>query len=99
MLAIHDLHIAFGETDLLSVDHWEIHPGQKIALVGHNGCGKSSLLKVLVGEALPRDGRLSQRKDFQLGYLPQKAVSGSTRPVWRSKKWDDQTTQIEAYKV
>lgn len=86
MLAIHDLHIAFGETDLLSVDHWEIHPNQKIALVGHNGCGKSSLLKVLVGEALPRDGRLSQRKDFQLGYLPQKAVSGSTRSVWEEVK-------------
>ncbi len=86
MLAIHDLHIAFGETDLLSVDHWEIHPNQKIALVGHNGCGKSSLLKVLVGEALPRDGRLSTRKDFQLGYLPQKAVSGSTRSVWDEVK-------------
>lgn len=86
MLAIHDLHIAFGETDLLSVDHWEIHPGQKIALVGHNGCGKSSLLKVLIGEALPRDGRCTQRKDFEMGYLPQKAVSGSTRRVWDEVK-------------
>ena len=86
MLAIHNLHIAFGETDLLSVDHWEIHPNQKIALVGHNGCGKSSLLKVLIGEALPRDGELSTRKDFQLGYLPQKAVSGSTRSVWDEVK-------------
>ena len=82
MLAIHDLHIAFGETDLLSTDHWEIHPGQKIALVGHNGCGKSSLLGVLMGHTLPRDGRVVRRPHIHVGYLPQKAVSGSTQTVW-----------------
>lgn len=86
MLAIHDLHIAFGETDLLSIEHWEIHPTQKIALVGHNGCGKSSLLKVLVGEEHPRDGRRTTRNNLRLGYLPQRAVSGSTRSVWEEVK-------------
>ena len=86
MLAIQDVHIAFGETELVSIDYWELHPGQKIALVGHNGCGKSSLLNILVGLALPRDGEIRKRNDVQIGYLPQKAVSGSTRSVWEEVK-------------
>lgn len=86
MLTISDLHIAFGELDLLSVENWTLHPKQKIALVGANGTGKSSLLRVLLQEELPMNGQVSLRNNTRVGYLPQKAVSGSTQSLWDEAK-------------
>lgn len=86
MLQIEKIHIAFGETDLVEIDQWQIHPGQKVALVGPNGCGKSSLIRVLLQEELPRDGRVIRRSDVRVGYLPQQAVSGSTKTVWEEAR-------------
>ena len=81
MLAIHDYTLPLAKP-MLSVDHWDTSR----QIEGTMDVESRVYLKVLVGETLPRDGRLSQRKDFQLGYLPQKAVSGSTRPVWDEVK-------------
>ena len=86
MLTLSDLHIAFGELDLLYVETWTLHPRQKIALVGANGAGKSSLLRVLLREELPMGGTISLRKNTRIGYLPQKAVSGSDQSLWDEAK-------------
>ena len=86
MLSIQNLHIAFGETDLLEVDSWQILPKQKMALVGPNGCGKTSLLRILMNQELPRSGTITLQNNVEVGYLPQQAVSGSTRTVWEEVK-------------
>ena len=84
MLSLSDLHIAFGELELLWVENWTLHPRQKIALVGANGTGKSSLLRVILQEELPMGGNVSLRKETRIGYLPQKAVSGSSLSLWEA---------------
>ena len=86
MLTVSNLHIAFGELDLLSIENWTLHPRQKIALVGANGTGKSSLLRVILQEELPMNGLVSLRANTQVGYLPQKAVSGSSKTLWEEVK-------------
>lgn len=86
MLNVSDLHIAFGELDLLYIENWTLHPKQKIALVGANGTGKSSFLRVVLQEELPMGGTVSLRPKTRIGYLPQKAVSGSTKPLWAEVK-------------
>lgn len=86
MLTVSDLHIAFGELELLYIESWTLHPKQKIALVGANGTGKSSLLRVLLQEELPMGGQISLRSNTRIGYLPQKAVSGSTKSLWDEAK-------------
>ncbi len=51
---------------------FNIHKGEKIALVANNGTGKSSLLKILAGQDVPDEGRVTVREGIRIGYLPQK---------------------------
>ena len=46
----------FGARVIVEDATWHIHPGDRIGLIGYNGTGKSTLLKVLVGEYLPSKG-------------------------------------------
>ena len=50
LLKITNGHVAFGANTILSNIDFEINKGEKIALVGRNGCGKTTLLKLMVGE-------------------------------------------------
>ena len=59
-------------------DHWlfknitvGINRGQRVALVGINGAGKSTFLKLLAGQFLPTEGKVVQARDLRLGYLEQ----------------------------
>jgi ATP-binding cassette, subfamily F, member 3 len=82
MLAIEDLHLAPGSEDLLLNADWKIVQGQRIGLIGRNGTGKTTLLRTLIGDVLPLQGNVVHGRGLRLGYLPQKAVAGSERPLW-----------------
>jgi ATP-binding cassette subfamily F protein 3 len=82
MLRLDDVTLSVGGRDLLIGAALHLHPGDKVGLVGRNGTGKTTLLRAIAGEATLDHGRVVVRGDVVLGYLPQTAVSGSTRSVW-----------------
>jgi ATP-binding cassette subfamily F protein 3 len=57
---------------------WHIQPGDRIGLIGYNGTGKSTLLKVLVGEYTPSKGTVEKSKETTIGYLHQDLLSFDT---------------------
>jgi ABC transport system ATP-binding/permease protein len=71
LLSASDLHLSYGTQVLLDGISLTVAPGEKVALVGRNGCGKTSLLKILSGENPPDAGEISRRRGIRVGYLPQ----------------------------
>ena len=57
---------------------WHIHPNERIGLIGFNGTGKSTLLKLLVGEYLPSKGEVIRSRNTSIGYLHQDLLSFDT---------------------
>jgi len=71
MHQIRDLHFSIGERKLLQGVSWAIQPGQRMALIGPNGVGKTTLFRIIVGEIEPHSGKILKPKAFRIGYLPQ----------------------------
>ena len=60
---------------------FRINSGDRISLVGANGTGKSSLLKIISGDLLPEDGKIHKQKNITIGYLPQENVTHKDRSL------------------
>ncbi|MFN9102178.1 MAG: ATP-binding cassette domain-containing protein [Betaproteobacteria bacterium] len=71
LLSLADAHLAFGHVALLDGASLSIEPGERLALIGRNGTGKSSLLKILAGLDKPDDGLLSLQQGLRRVYVPQ----------------------------
>ena len=71
VLVIKDLAKSFGERTLFSDVNLLVEGGERIALLGDNGTGKSTLLKILLGEEEPDSGKLRMGPTVKVGYLPQ----------------------------
>ena len=68
----------FGARVIVKDATWHIHPGERIGLIGYNGTGKSTLLKVLVGEYTPSGGTVERSRSTSIGYLHQDLLSFET---------------------
>ena len=71
MISIENLKVEFGATPLFEGVSYIINPKDRIALVGKNGAGKSTMLKILAGMQQPTDGTVSMPKGISVCYLPQ----------------------------
>jgi ATP-binding cassette subfamily F protein uup len=71
LISANGLALAFGAAPLLEEVTLSVAPGEKVGLVGRNGCGKTSLLKILTGEMAPDAGEVFRRRGLRVGYLPQ----------------------------
>ncbi|MCH7773743.1 MAG: ABC-F family ATP-binding cassette domain-containing protein, partial [Bacteroidetes bacterium] len=80
MIDISDISLQFGGKYLFQNVSFKINSGDKVALVGANGSGKSSLLKILCDQLQPEKGTISKQQRTTIGYLPQDHVihSGKT---------------------
>lgn len=71
LFSANEIRLAYGHQTLLDGVTLAIAAGEKVGLVGRNGCGKSSLLKILSRQDQPDSGELSARRGLRIGYLPQ----------------------------
>ncbi|MGI8599338.1 MAG: ATP-binding cassette domain-containing protein [Chitinophagaceae bacterium] len=79
MLAgLQNVTFEFGARTIVSEATWHIHPNERIGLIGYNGTGKSTLLKVLAGEMLPSKGSVERGRFTTIGYLHQDLLSFDT---------------------
>src|SRR6185503_19949298 len=68
----------FGARTLIEDATWHIQPNERIGLIGFNGTGKSTLLKLLVGEYQPSKGSVLRSRNTSIGYLHQDLLSFDT---------------------
>ena len=71
VLALKDLGKGFGEKQLFDHVNLKVEGGERIALIGDNGTGKSTLIKMIIGEQYPDEGRIRQGPAVKSAYLPQ----------------------------
>ena len=81
MISIQNLSVEFNSTALFSGVNFVINKRDKIALVGKNGAGKSTMLKIIAGLQEPTDGVVAAQKDITIGYLPQQMILTDGRSV------------------
>ncbi len=81
MISVENLQVEFGATPLFEDVNYVINKKDRIALVGKNGAGKSTMLKILAGLQSPTGGRVSLPKDTTVGYLPQVMILSDTHTV------------------
>ena len=81
MISIENLSVEFGAKPLFTDVNYVINRHDRIALVGKNGAGKSTMLKIIAGIQQPTSGRVGKPKDISFGYLPQVMVLTDTLSV------------------
>ncbi|MGA2490882.1 MAG: ATP-binding cassette domain-containing protein, partial [Anaerolineales bacterium] len=82
LITITNLSKSFGPLELFSGVNFAIPKGARLALVGPNGCGKTTLLRILVGLDEPSGGKIGRAKSLRLGYLPQEAEFEMDGSLW-----------------
>ena len=81
MISIEGLKVEFGTTPLFEDVSFVINKKDRIALVGKNGAGKSTMLKILAGLQQPTEGVVAVQRGITIGYLPQVMILSDTRTV------------------
>ncbi|UJH93036.1 ABC-F family ATP-binding cassette domain-containing protein [Antarcticibacterium sp. 1MA-6-2] len=71
MLNIHNLSISFGGETLFDEITFRLGAGDRVGLIGKNGAGKSTMLKILAGEQEPDTGQIAKDKELKIGFLKQ----------------------------
>jgi ATP-binding cassette subfamily F protein 3 len=78
LIGLQNVTFEFGARAIVEDATWHIQPGERIGLIGYNGTGKSTLLKLLVGQYTPSKGTVEKGRDTTIGYLHQDLLSFDT---------------------
>ena len=78
LLGLQNVTFEFGARTIVEDATWHIQPNERIALIGYNGTGKSTLLKVLTRQFLPSKGTVEQGRETTIGFLHQDLLSFDT---------------------
>jgi ATP-binding cassette subfamily F protein 3 len=78
LIGLQNVTFEFGARVIVENATWHIQPGERIGLIGYNGTGKSTLLKVLTQQFTPSKGTVEKGKDTTIGYLHQDLLSFDT---------------------
>ncbi|HEX9385182.1 MAG TPA: ATP-binding cassette domain-containing protein [Anaerolineales bacterium] len=87
LISLQDVSIGFGGPRLLEEINFQIESGEWIGLLGRNGVGKSTLLKLISGEILLHSGNIARQQNLRVAYLPQEVpqgLSGRVREIVES---------------
>src|SRR5258705_13728166 len=79
-----EIIVRFGERAVLNAATLAIDEGDRIGLVGRNGCGKTTFLKLLAGVQNPDDGTISRRRDLVVSYLSQDFTLDPAKTVYEN---------------
>ena len=81
MISVENLSVEFSAVPLFSGASFVVNSGDRIALVGKNGAGKSTMLKIIAGLQNPTSGVVARQKECTIGYLPQVMVLSDNHTV------------------
>ncbi|WP_282283061.1 ATP-binding cassette domain-containing protein [Pseudomonas sp. PS02302] len=82
LLKFTNVSLAFGVTPLLDGVSWQIERGERVCIIGRNGTGKSSLLRIVKGEQQADDGEVWRAPAIKIGELPQELPRADDRSVF-----------------
>ncbi|MFC4261543.1 ABC-F family ATP-binding cassette domain-containing protein [Ferruginibacter yonginensis] len=78
LLGLQNVTFEFGARTIVEDATWHIQPGERIGLIGYNGTGKSTLLKVLTGQYSPAKGTVEKGRETTIGFLNQDLLGFET---------------------
>lgn len=84
LISVTNLSKSFGAADIFSGVTFSLARGARLALVGANGVGKTTLLRILVGLDEPSSGTVNRARNIRLGYLPQEADFEIDGTLWEA---------------
>ena len=84
LIVLTDAKLAFGHVDLLANTAFSLESGERVGLIGRNGTGKSSLLKILAGIEKMDDGLLQYQQGLRISYVPQEPIFEAEETVFEA---------------
>lgn len=84
LIVLNDAKLAFGHVDLLASTHFSLESSERIGLIGRNGTGKSSLLKILAGLEKLDDGSLQYQQGLRMAYVAQEPIFDPLETVFHA---------------
>ena len=82
LISVQEIQKSFGVHEVLRSVTFSLQKGEKMGLVGVNGCGKTTLMRMIAGEMQPDGGTIHRNKDLRVGYLAQLDDIPLTDTVW-----------------
>ena len=98
LISTDNLSFGFGGETLLKQITFSLNEGDRVGLIGGNGEGKTTLIRILLGELEPENGHLFVKNGIRLGYLAQNGGYDSARSVWEEMRavFEEDLRAIEA---
>ncbi len=96
LLRLDRVNVGYGDTTILGNINLSLIPGERIGLLGLNGAGKSTFIKLLAGELQTQSGKMDRSKDLKVGYFAQHQVEQldeSANPLLTLQRIDPNLTE------